>query len=245
MKRCRPETSDYATHSLPLGTGLWILVGFFLIPAVVARAVAQRVDAVPWMSLGLGTWLAAVPGILLVPIFTASFFRGDDWHAGLAYGIALSISAGVSEETSRLAFYRWGGRARTSDPRIALAAGAAHGAIEAWALGAQTLAGLQVASSTPVGNGSVGSLIIFAALVRPFVVLGHIALSALVWRAAARGSLSWFGLAVLIHTLADLSAFVLPVPEPSLAFFWLLPVSVLALAGVALVLTSVPGRDGS
>jgi len=129
--------------------------------------------------------------------------------------VALSLAAGVFEETSRYLFYRASRVLR--DPaswNVAVVAGAAHGGIESMFLGVQALLGLIVffwyPQFLPAEMREIEPTVWFflqGAISRVMILVVHIGLTMLVWRSVARRQPGWYLAAVLIHIALDLILF--------------------------------------
>lgn len=135
----------------------------------------------------------------------------------------LGLSAGLFEELSRYAMYRWIAKEARSWSR-GLLAGAGHGGLEAIILGVLVLygyiqmVGLRYADlSVVVPAGQLDAaraqivaywsapwyMTMLGALERLFTIPLHLACSLLVLQAFTRKQIWWVGLAVLYHALAD------------------------------------------
>jgi len=135
----------------------------------------------------------------------------------------LGLSAGLFEELSRYAMYRWIAKEARSWSR-GLLAGAGHGGLEAIILGVLVLygyiqmVGLRYADlSVVVPAGQLDAaraqivaywsapwyMTMLGALERLFTIPLHLACSLLVLKAFTRKQIWWVGLAVLYHALAD------------------------------------------
>ncbi len=140
----------------------------------------------------------------------------------------LGLSAGVFEEFSRYAMYRWWAKDARSWGR-GLLAGTGHGGIEAIIVGALALYGfiqiailssvdvVQVVPAAQVETvrsqlAAVLSMPVYMTLLgaveRLFAIPLHLACSLLVMQAFTRRKFGWVGLAILLHALADGAAVV-------------------------------------
>jgi len=146
----------------------------------------------------------------------------------LIRAVFLGLSAGVFEEFSRYAMYRWWAKDARSWGR-GLLAGTGHGGIEAIIVGALALYGfiqiailssVDIAQAVPAAQVETVRNQVAAALSMPvymtllgaverlFAIPLHIACSLLVMQAFTRRRFGWVGLAVLLHALADGTAVV-------------------------------------
>jgi uncharacterized membrane protein YhfC len=137
--------------------------------------------------------------------------------------VFLGLSAGIFEELSRYAMYRWWAKDARSWGR-GLLAGAGHGGIEAIILGLLVLYGyvqmlivrgmdistlvtpeqVELAKSQILAYWSAPwYATMLGALERLFTIPLHMACSVLVLQAFIRKSYWWVGLAILYHALAD------------------------------------------
>jgi hypothetical protein len=194
------------------------IVAFYAFPPLLwAALVAWLRWPARWLALGAATWLVCAPALAIVPPLVA-FALGTG-----AWGAALALTAGICEECARwLAFRRFaptgeGGRA------LALLAGAGHGGVESFVLGLQF-------AVFPLLTG--GTATFLGAVLRPILVLGHMGLSALVWRAVRERRLGWLGLAIALHVGLDALAFAAAPRFPQVMF--LVVLGALALAAFAL-----------
>ncbi|MEQ1507975.1 MAG: YhfC family glutamic-type intramembrane protease, partial [Myxococcota bacterium] len=168
---------------------------------------------------------------------------GDDpAHQRLGWGAALSVVAGIVEETSRYLYYRRTATLRDPEARpTALAVGLAHGTTEAWVLGLQfvvapavmLLAAPELLPPELSDPDTLTGYALIGGVSRLGIVVGHAALALLVWRAVSRRAVGWYLLAVAVHIGVDLSAFVLPDLVPGTD--WVAGVAIVALAGFAAV----------
>jgi uncharacterized membrane protein YhfC len=137
--------------------------------------------------------------------------------------VFLGLSAGLFEELSRYAMYRWWAKhARSWDK--GLLAGAGHGGIEAILVGLLVLYGyiqmlivrgmdiskLVTADKVELAKTQIQAywsapwyMTMLGALERLFTIPLHLACSVLVIQAFARKKFWWVGLAILYHALAD------------------------------------------
>ncbi len=231
---------------MALAAALLQLAIMFLVPPILWIALTRRLGG-SWRLVGLGclTWLTALPFIIGVPIAaTAIFGQGP-----LVWPVALSLTAGIVEETSRFLYYRRSAALR--DPnnwRGALVAGAAHGGIESIVLGLQTAVGvvafffmrdwlpaeMQAIQPEPayflIGAGS-----------RLLILVGHVGFTFLVWRAVSRGERWSYPLAIVIHIAVDLIAFAQPMVLPGADWLGYVAIVGLAVASAALVWVSRTG----
>ena len=137
--------------------------------------------------------------------------------------VFLGLSAGLFEEFSRYAMYRWWAKEARSWGQ-GLLAGAGHGGIEAIVLGLlvlygyvqmQIVRGMDVSTLvTPdkveLANAQIQAywsapwyMTLLGALERLFTIPLHLACSIIVLQAFTRKKFWWVGLAILFHALAD------------------------------------------
>ena len=135
----------------------------------------------------------------------------------------LGLSAGLFEELSRYAMYRWWAKDARSWG-MGLLAGAGHGGIEAIILGLLVLYGyiqmlivrgtdistLVTADKVELAKAQIQAywtapwyMTMLGALERLFTIPLHLACSVLVLQAFIRNKFWWVGLAILFHALAD------------------------------------------
>ncbi|HRF48378.1 MAG TPA: YhfC family glutamic-type intramembrane protease [Anaerolineales bacterium] len=223
---------------MALATAVLQLAVMFLVPPI-AWVVLTRRLGVSWRMVGLGclTWLTAMPFIIGVPMAATAVFGPQP----LVWPVALSLTAGIVEETSRFLYYRRSAALRDrGNWRGALVAGAAHGGVESIVLGLQTAAGvvafffmrdwlpaeMQAIQPEPayflIGAGS-----------RLLIMIGHVGFTFLVWRAVSRAGEGWlYPLAIVLHIAIDLIAFAQPIVLPGAD--WMGFVAVIALAAGSL-----------
>jgi uncharacterized membrane protein YhfC len=161
---------------------------------------------------------------LVNPVFAQADFIGlPKILQDVVLSIFLGLSAGIFEELSRYAMYRWWAKDARSWGS-GLLAGAGHGGVEAIILGIlvlygyiQMLAVRGVDVSTLVTPDKIELakaqiqaywsapwyLTLLGALERLFTIPLHLACSVLVLQAFSRRKFQWVGLAVLFHALAD------------------------------------------
>lgn len=137
--------------------------------------------------------------------------------------VFLGLSAGLFEELSRYAMYRWWAKGARSWGK-GLLAGAGHGGTEAIILGLLVLYGyvkmlifrgmdistLATPDKIELAKAQIQAywsapwyMTMLGALERMFTLPMHLACSMLVLQAFIRKKLWWVGLAILYHTLAD------------------------------------------
>lgn len=202
---------------------------------VVLWVVLTRRLRVSWRYVGLGcaTWLTAAPFIVGVPLAAAAIFG----QKPLVWGIALSVAAGIAEETSRYVYYRRSAAMR--DPHnwnIAVVAGAAHGGMESIVLGIQALAGVIVVFFMPNllpasvrGMQPVALDYALGAGSRILLIVVHIGFTMLVWQAVSRKQIGLYVAAMLLHIGIDLVAFTQPILLPGYDWIsWSLIIAVFA-----------------
>lgn len=221
----------------------------FGVPPILWVVLTRRLG-VSWRVVGLGclTWLTALPFIIGVPIAATAVLGPQP----LVWPVALSLTAGIVEETSRFLYYR---RSRVlRDPanwRAALVAGAAHGGVESIVLGLQTLFGVialffmrdQLPAEMQAIQPEPAYFLIGAAS-RLLIIVGHIGLTFLVWRAVSRGETWAYPLAIVIHIVVDLIAFVQPIVLPGADWLGYVAVIGLAVGSLWLIVRSRPVRRG-
>jgi uncharacterized membrane protein YhfC len=222
----------------------------FLVPPIVWIVLTRRLG-VSWRIVGLGclTWLTALPFIIGVPMVATMVFG----QGPLVWPVALSLTAGIVEETSRFLYYRRSAALR--DPanwRGAVVAGTAHGGMEAIVLGLQTLFGVialffmreqlppEMAAIDPqpayflIGAGS-----------RLLIMIGHVGFTILIWRAVSRTGEGWlYPLAIIVHILVDLIAFAQPVVLPGAEWLGFVAIIGLAAGSLWLIQRSRPVSQG-
>lgn len=209
-----------------------LFVMFVIPPAL--WIVLTRVLRVSWRVVGLGclTWLTALPFIVGVPMAATAIFGTGP----LVWPVALSLTAGIVEETSRFLYYRRSATMR--DPhrwREAVVAGVGHGGTEAIVLGIQTLFGVialfYMRDLLPPEMAAIDpqpDYFLIGAASRLLIMIGHVGLTFLVWRAVSRGETWAYPLAIVIHIAVDLIAFAQPIVLPGAD--WLGYVAVIGLA---------------
>lgn len=207
---------------------------YFIAPLVI-WFLLTRLLKVSWRFVGLGnlTWLIALPFIVVVPLLATTLFGGaDPSNRQIVWGVALSFTAGIVEETSR--YWRYSRNAvlreKTSE-REAIVAGSGHGGMEALVLGIQnSLLPLAMILFMPQtlppymsDSNAVASFAIVGGLSRILFIFVHIAFSLLVWRAVSQRKPGLYAVAVILHILLDLLGFVAPVFIPGADVFLALP----------------------
>lgn len=179
--------------------------------------------------IGAGTFVFSqglhIPFNLLVkPVFNQfSFIALPTIWQNVVLSVFLGLSAGIFEELSRYAMYRWWAKDARSWSR-GLLSGVGHGGIEAIILGVLVLYGY--VQMLIVRGVDVSTLVtpdkvelakaqiqaywsapwyqtMLGALERLFAIPLHLACSVLVLQAFTRYRIWWLGLAVLLHALAD------------------------------------------
>jgi uncharacterized membrane protein YhfC len=173
--------------------------------------------AVPRRMLWVGArgWLAALPFIVGVPLIASALFG----RTVIVWSVALSIAAGVAEESMRWLSYRRA--AREHDEAAAIVAGAGHGGVESLVLGVQAAIGVAMmfffrdmlppemrAVETPASAFLIG------AVSRMLIVAGHIGLTLFVWRGVAQSRKRNWLFAVLAHIGVNLIVFLQPAVLP-------------------------------
>ncbi len=222
----------------------------FVIPSALWIALT-RAFRVPWRMVGLGclTWLTALPFIVGVPMAATAIFGAQP----LVWPVALSLTAGIVEETSRFLYYRRSVTMR--DPnrwREALVAGIGHGGTEAIVLGIQTLFGVialfYMRDLLPPEMAAIDpqpDYFLIGAASRLLIMIGHIGLTFLVWRAVSRGEVWAYPLAIVIHLAVDLIAFAQPIVLPGADWLGYVAVIGLAVGSLWLILRSRPVMRGA
>ncbi len=171
----------------------------------------------------------------------------------LVWPVALSLTAGIVEETSRFLYYRRSPPLRSPENwRGALVAGAGHGGVEAIVLGIQTAFGvaafffmrdwlpaeMQAIQPEPayflIGAGS-----------RLLILIGHVGFTFLVWRAVSRAGEGWlYPLAIVLHIAIDLIAFAQPILIPGADWMGYVAIIGLAAGSLWLIQRSRPVSQG-
>lgn len=174
--------------------------------------------------LGTVSWWLAAPFLVGVPLAVGAFVTPSP----LAGAVALSLTAGIVEESTRAWLYR---RILARRPEAgwtdAVVLGLGHGGIEALVFGLPTLLGLAgLAMGVPIPEGAVmepwGHLLLGGS--RVALLLVHVGFTLLVWRAVrawieGAGGGAWFATAVLAHVALDLAAFAGPILLPEGGLF--------------------------
>lgn len=234
---------------MALVAALLQLAIMFLVPPILWVGLTRKLG-VSWRMVGLGclTWLTALPFIIGVPIAaTAIFGQGP-----LVWPVALSLTAGVVEETSRFLYYRRSAALR--DPtnwRGALVAGAAHGGVESIVLGLQTAMGVAalffMRDFLPAEMRAIDpqpEYFLIGAVSRLLIIVGHVGLTVLVWRAVSRGQGWAYPLAIVIHSAVDLIAFAQPILLPGADWLGYVAIVGLAAGSLWLIRRSRPVQQG-
>lgn len=193
----------YLTRRFKLGWRLWWIGA--------AVFILSQVGHIPFNSWFFGLF---EKGILQLP--------SPAWKLPV-YAILGGLSAGLWEELSRYAMYRWWAKSARSW-KEGILAGAGHGGSEAIILGLLVLwTFIQLAAllgkdlSGIVPAEKVGNLqqtittywsapwteTLLGAVERAFTIPFHIAASLLVLQAFTRNKIYWLGLAIAWHTLID------------------------------------------
>ncbi len=228
---------------MAFASALFQLAIMFLAPPILWVGLTRKLG-VSWRMVGLGclTWLTALPFIIGVPIAATAVLGQQP----LVWPVALSLTAGIVEETSRFLYYR---RSRVlRDPanwRATLVAGVAHGGVESIVLGLQTLVGVialffmrdQLPPEMQAIQPEPAYFLIGAAS-RLLIIVGHIGLTFLVWRAVSRAERWAYPLAIVIHIVVDLIAFAQPIVLPGADWLGYAAVVGLAVGSVALIMRS-------
>jgi uncharacterized membrane protein YhfC len=161
---------------------------------------------------------------LVNPVFNQTAFIGlPRILQNVTLSFFLGLSAGVFEELSRYAMYRWWAKEARSWG-TGLLVGAGHGGIEAIVLGILVLYGyvqmlvvrgvdistLVTADRVELAKTQIMAywsapwyMTLLGALERLFTIPLHLACSVLVLQAFTRRKFWWVGLAILYHALAD------------------------------------------
>ena len=226
------------------------LVVMFVIPPIL-WIVLTRVWRVSWRVVGLGclTWLTALPFIVGVPMAATAIFGSGP----LVWPVALSLTAGIVEETSRFLYYRRSATMRDSGRwREALVAGVGHGGVEAIVLGIQTLFGViaffYMRDLLPPEMAAIDpqpTYFLIGAASRLLIMVGHVGFTFLIWRAVSRGEAWAYPLAIVIHIAVDLVAFAQPIVLPGADWLGYVAVIGLAVGSLWLILRSRPVRNGA
>jgi uncharacterized membrane protein YhfC len=197
----------FLTHKFKLSWRLWWIGGFTFI--------FSQVLHIPFNFIVLNPRLKEL-GESGIP---------DPWPL-LITALALGLSAGVFEELSRYAMYRWPAKDARSWGK-GLLAGAGHGGMEAIILGALVLWGYlqlmairntDLSTIVPVDQLELAKVQVAAfwsaswydsllgAVERLFTIIFHISASILVLQVFTRGQIRWLWLAIAWHALADAAA---------------------------------------
>jgi uncharacterized membrane protein YhfC len=211
------------------------LNGFLMIamPAGLAIFMTRRFQ-LKWRLWGIGAVTFVVSQVghipfnnVVAPLFSQPGFQAlpELWR-NLFYALFLGISAGMFEEFSRYAMFRWWAKDARSWGR-GLLTGAGHGGIEAIILGViTTYAFIQL---VVLRTGDLSSLVpadqlalaqqqvtqywsmnwaysLIGALERLFTIPCHLALGLLVMQTFTRKRWYWVWLAVLYHAMMDAGA---------------------------------------
>ncbi|MEM8534932.1 MAG: YhfC family glutamic-type intramembrane protease [Chloroflexota bacterium] len=217
---------------------------YYLFPLLLWFILRRRLG-VSWRFIGLGTltWLTALPFIIGVPMIVGMLLGNSDPTLRLiAGGVALSLTAGIVEETSRYIYYRQSATLRdSSNLRHAIVAGAGHGGTESLVLGIQfvvlpavmmlwfpqfipaELRDLPFSATDALLNGAS----------RMAIIICHIGFTLLIWQAVSQQRGALYILAVVLHILLNLLAFVLPVMVPGSS--WVGGLFILVLMGWTLM----------
>lgn len=234
---------------MALTAALLQLAIMFGVPPILWVVLTRRLN-VPWRMVGLGclTWLTALPFIIGVPMAATAVFGPQP----LVWPVALSLTAGIIEETSRYLFYRRSAALR--DPgnwRGALVAGAAHGGVESIVLGLQTAAGVVafffMRDWLPAEMQSIQpepAYFLIGAGSRLLILVGHIGFTFLVWRSVSRGERWAYPLAIIIHVAVDLIAFAQPILIPGADWMGYVAIVGLAAGSLWLIRRSRPAQRG-
>ena len=201
---------------MALTFGIIQIAVMWLLPPLLWIFLTRRLK-VSWryVALGAATWLSAMP-FLFAAVMIAGFLSGG---SPLVSVVALSVAAGIFEESSRYLYYRFS-RAlrRPSSWNEALVAGAGHGGTESIVLGLQSLMGLIVffwyPQFLPAEMREIeptARYFIEGAIARVMIIIIHIAFTMLVWRAVSRGRIGYLLAAIAIHIALDLILFGQPI----------------------------------
>lgn len=210
------------------------VLAYYAIPLILWISLTRRLG-VSWKMVRLGafSWLSALPFIIAAPIVATMIFQ-DPQQRALAFGVALSFAAGIAEETSRYLYYRKNPALRDPDNlREAVVAGAGHGGTEALVLGLQYAIGpaimfLFFAQNIPAemrDSASVTQFFLINSVARIIFLFNHIGLTLLVWKAVSLQRPWYWGLAIVLHIVIDLMAFVLPILIPGTEWLIALPLA--------------------
>ncbi len=210
----------------------YFLNGFLMIAMPIGLAVSlTRRFNLGWRLfwIGMGTFVFSqvlhIPFNALVnPVFTQfGFIALPTVLQNVVLSLFLGLSAGLFEEISRYAMYRWWAKDARSWGR-GLLVGVGHGGTEAIILGVLVLYGylqmlivrgvdvstLVTPDKVELAKAQIQAywsapwyLTMLGALERLFAIPLHLACSVLVLQAFTRKKIWWLGLAVLLHALAD------------------------------------------
>ncbi len=209
----------------------------WLFPPALWTVLTRRLH-VSWryVLLGCAAWLTAMPFLFGVPYAATAVFGATP----LVWFVALSVTAGIAEETSRYLYYRRSAVLRDARSwNVAVVAGAAHGGVESIMLGVQALFGLiavfflpeQFSGAFPTA-APPAMFYALGTFSRVLIIISQIGLTLLVWQAVSRQRMGYYVAAVLIHIAVDLITFCQPILLPG--YDWISWVTLLALFAGAL-----------
>jgi uncharacterized membrane protein YhfC len=200
------------------------------LPVALGLYLTRRFE-LPWRLFWIGAGTFLFSQVLHIPTnqMIAEALEGgalagvaEPWRRMLT-SVVWGLSAGLFEEGARYVAYRWPAREARSWPQ-ALLLGAGHGGLEAVALGVLTLVnavvlfglrGADLATIVPAEQLAAAQqqvqaywsvpwpVSLLGALERLLALPVQLSLSVLVWRAVARRSWGWLGLALGWHTVVD------------------------------------------
>src|SRR5450755_615021 len=200
-----------------------VAIAFMILYPLVLALLARRRLGVSWRYFGYGTLifflfqlisrvpLVTILGNVLAPQLASSRVFLLFWL------IALPLTAALFEEIGRYVGYRWLMRKEEKTWNKAVMNGLGHGGLESivlvGGLGLVSLVNILVLSSInlnilPASQHAWFPLV--GAWERLWGIPFHVAMSVVVLQVFRRGQIRWLWLAVLLHTLLDLSATLLP-----------------------------------
>lgn len=218
--RCPSGRYAETMMTITFAAAIMQLLVMFLFPIILWR-VLTRWLRVPHRMLWIGArgWLAALPFIVGVPLLASTIFG----RSAIVWAIALSVAAGLAEETMRWLSYRR--VAQKADDVAAVVAGAGHGGVESIVLGLQAAAGVAMMflfrDQLPPEMRAFelrASDYVVGAVSRMLIVIGHIGLTLLIWRGVATGRKRNWLVAVVAHVCVNLVAFLQPILFPGWDF---------------------------
>ncbi|SRR6266487_683916 len=214
-----------------------IAIAFMILYPLILAIIARRRLGVSWRYFGYGALifflfqlisrvpLVTILGKVLAPQLTSSPVFLYAWL------IALPLTAGLFEEIGRYVGYRWLLRKEEKTWDKAVMYGLGHGGLESivlvGGLGLVTLVNILVLSNINLSvlpasqhaqviqqfaaiNAQPAWYPLLGAWERLWTIPFHVAMSVIILQVFRRGQIRWLWLAVLLHTLLDLAATLLP-----------------------------------